>query len=90
MICRSNHNNNIIVFKSLYGVISSFRGCKAFDDMVQNSKIKSWYEACQEQVENSQGRVLLNNSIKNKTKKQNNTNNVQSDSPKQSKRFGIF
>ena len=48
---------SILYSKALYGAIGSFEGCSAFTDMMLNSKIKNWYEACREQVVNSKGSV---------------------------------
>lgn len=46
---------------ALYGVIGSFEGCEAFNDMMNNTKIRNWYEACKDQVVNSKGGFYLNN-----------------------------
>ena len=49
------------IIQALYGALGSFEGCSAFQDMMLNSKIKNWYEACKDQVINSKGHVYLNN-----------------------------
>lgn len=72
--------------KALYGTIDSFKGCTAFDDIMNNSKIRSWYEACREEVENSRGKDLLHQtSGKNRP-----STSSYPEATKRSKRFGIF
>jgi hypothetical protein len=72
---------------ALYGSIGSFEGCVAFSDMMKNSKIKTWYEAMKDQVENSQGSLYLNTRVA-PSKKPNESNQTNNKSAK--KRFYIF
>lgn len=78
------------LLKALYGAISSYEGCPAFEDMMQHSTIKQWYDSCKEQVEHSRGEFSLNNpsqlseaKIKENQHKEDNLN-------KKSKRFILF
>lgn len=57
---------------------------------MNNSKIKNWYEAMRDQVENSQGAYFLNDPFstsKNTAKSQSALNGNQ---PKSKKRFILF
>jgi len=40
---------------AVYGVLSSFEGCIAFEDMTQNTKMGPWYTATKEAVKNRLG-----------------------------------
>lgn len=76
---------------SLYGAIQSFEGCDAFNDMINNSKIKNWYEAMKEQVEQSKGSVLLNNPFYSVKHSMDNCNDKEiKQKKKATKRFYIF
>lgn len=81
------------MLKALYGAIGSFKGCATFDDIMSNTQIKAWYDACRDEVENSRGAALLHN---NKSSKKDGSKNYSelgysnNDKPKKSKRFGIF
>ncbi|XP_046401099.1 prostaglandin E synthase 2 [Ischnura elegans] len=45
---------------AVYGVLSSIRGCAAFEDLLRNTKIGSWYGRMQEVVENHSGAYSYN------------------------------
>ena len=48
---------------ALYGSMGSFEGCRAFEDMMQHEKIKSWFLEMKELVTHSAGSVYLNNAV---------------------------
>ena len=75
---------------ALYGAIGSFKGCSTFDDIMNNTTIKTWYNACNEEVENSRGGVSFQTSSNNKSGSKKSELSYSNDQPKKSKRFGIF
>ena len=60
---------------------------------MNNTAIKTWYDACQEEVENSRGSVFLSNpkAVIKKTKNNNDCDLSNApNKPKSGKKFGIF
>ncbi|CAH2035194.1 unnamed protein product, partial [Iphiclides podalirius] len=43
---------------SVYGVLSSIEGCRAFQDLRENTDIGDWYDAMRRSMESKKGRVL--------------------------------
>lgn len=72
----------------MYGAIGSFYGTISFDDMMNNSNIKKWYDACKEQVETSKGSFYLNDPVKTVVPDKNDTK--KDDAAKKPKKLGIF
>ena len=44
---------------AVYGVLKSMEGCTAFKDLVENTKVSTWYNAVTEKVEQHAGSALL-------------------------------
>lgn len=44
---------------ALYGILNSFVGCKAFEDLMANTQLRSWFEAMRDQVVNGKGQQKL-------------------------------
>ena len=64
--------------------MTSFEGCEAFDDLMKNPKLKSWFDECKDQVTNSKGSEFLHlNSIDANAK-------VLPKEETKPKKFGIF
>ncbi|OTF73916.1 hypothetical protein BLA29_008044 [Euroglyphus maynei] len=40
---------------TVYGVLSSIEGCKAFGDLIENTKLSEWYYSVKSMVNEHQG-----------------------------------
>lgn len=45
----------MFVFQSMYGMLTAMEGTEAFRDLVENTKIKAWYDRTKTVVEGHQG-----------------------------------
>lgn len=74
----------------MYGAISSYEGCPAFQDMMQHSNIKQWYDSCKDHVEHSKGEFFLNNPSKLSAEQIRQNQQKEENLNKKSKKFILF
>lgn len=43
---------------SVYGILSSIEGCKAFQDLKDNTDISKWFDNMKQSMQESRGRML--------------------------------
>ena len=51
--------NDFNVFQSVYGVLSSIEGCDAWQEVLENTRIKHWFESTKAAVDSHAGAPLM-------------------------------
>ena len=44
---------------AVYGALSAIEGCDAFSDLSVNTKVKPWFEAMKQAVQNNEGKEIF-------------------------------